>query len=134
MIQIILSQFHTKIFNVPVTTMNLRMQDMLQNKTQVETVNFRLYFKVIIRQNHSVWWWLWNKVENLQFQPASCFEAYLAFSRCRFSEFAFYCTFLNCRLVMVFWTMNLVAIIQAVTQILANTMQLTNINRFHIWL
>ena len=29
----------------------LRMQDMLQNKTQVETVNFRLYFKVIIRQN-----------------------------------------------------------------------------------
>ena len=25
------------------------MQDMLQNKTQVETVNFRLYFKVIIR-------------------------------------------------------------------------------------
>ena len=27
------------------------MQDMLQNKTQVETVNFRLYFKVIIRQN-----------------------------------------------------------------------------------
>ena len=24
---------------------------MLQNKTQVETVNFRLYFKVIIRQN-----------------------------------------------------------------------------------
>ena len=24
------------------------MQDMLQNKTQVETVNFRLYFKVII--------------------------------------------------------------------------------------
>ena len=23
------------------------MQDMLQNKTQVETVNFRLYFKVI---------------------------------------------------------------------------------------
>ena len=64
------------------------MQDMLQNKTQVETVNFRLYFKVII--------------ENLQFQPASCFEAYLAFSRCLFSEFAFYFTFLNCRLVMVF--------------------------------
>ena len=29
----------------------LRMQDMLQNKMQVETVNFRLYFKVIIRQN-----------------------------------------------------------------------------------
>ena len=29
----------------------LRMQDMLQNNTQVETVNFRLYFKVIIRQN-----------------------------------------------------------------------------------
>ena len=29
----------------------LRMQDMPQNKTQVETVNFRLYFKVIIRQN-----------------------------------------------------------------------------------
>ena len=27
------------------------MQDMLQNKMQVETVNFRLYFKVIIRQN-----------------------------------------------------------------------------------
>ena len=27
------------------------MQDMLQNKTQIETVNFRLYFKVIIRQN-----------------------------------------------------------------------------------
>ena len=25
---------------------------MLQNKTQVEAVNFRLYFKVIIRQNH----------------------------------------------------------------------------------
>ena len=24
------------------------MQDMLQNKTQVETVNFRLYFKVIM--------------------------------------------------------------------------------------
>ena len=30
------------------------------------------------------------------------FEAYLAFSRCLFSEFAFYFTFLNCRLVMVF--------------------------------
>ena len=30
------------------------MQDMLQNKTQVETVNFRLYFKVIIRQNHQL--------------------------------------------------------------------------------
>ena len=29
----------------------LRMQDMPQNKTQVETVNFRLYYKVIIRQN-----------------------------------------------------------------------------------
>ena len=29
----------------------LRMQDMLQKKTQVETVNFRVYFKVIIRQN-----------------------------------------------------------------------------------
>ena len=29
----------------------LRMQDMLQNKTQVETVHFRLYFKVIVRQN-----------------------------------------------------------------------------------
>ena len=57
------------------------MQDMLQNKTQVETVNFRLYFKVIIRQNDD---------ENLQSQPASCFEAYLAFSRCLFSEFAFY--------------------------------------------
>ena len=28
------------------------MQDMLQNKTQVETVNFRLYFKVVIRQNN----------------------------------------------------------------------------------
>ena len=27
------------------------MQYMLQNNTQVETVNFRLYFKVIIRQN-----------------------------------------------------------------------------------
>ena len=27
------------------------MQDMLQNKMQVETVNFQLYFKVIIRQN-----------------------------------------------------------------------------------
>ena len=27
------------------------MQDMPQNKTQVETVNFRLYFKVIIRRN-----------------------------------------------------------------------------------
>ena len=27
---------------------------MLQNKTQVETVNFRLYFKVIIRQNDDV--------------------------------------------------------------------------------
>ena len=27
------------------------MQDMLQNKTQVETVNFRLYFKVIISKN-----------------------------------------------------------------------------------
>ena len=27
------------------------MQDMVQNKTQVETVNFRLYFKVTIRQN-----------------------------------------------------------------------------------
>ena len=62
------------------------MQDMPQNKTQVETVNFRLYFKL----------------KNLQFQPASCFEAYLAFSRCLFSEFAFYFTILNCRLVMVF--------------------------------
>ena len=28
----------------------LRMRDMLQNKTQVETVNFRLYFKVFVRQ------------------------------------------------------------------------------------
>ena len=27
------------------------MQDMLQNKMQVQTVNFLLYFKVIIRQN-----------------------------------------------------------------------------------
>ena len=27
------------------------MQDMLQNKTHVETVNFRLYFKVIMGQN-----------------------------------------------------------------------------------
>ena len=27
------------------------MQDVLQNKTQVQTVNFRLYFKGIIRQN-----------------------------------------------------------------------------------
>jgi len=26
------------------------MQDMLQNKTQVQTANFRLYFKVIVRQ------------------------------------------------------------------------------------
>ena len=32
----------------------LRMQDMLQDKTQVETVNFRLYFKVIIRQDDDV--------------------------------------------------------------------------------
>ena len=27
---------------------------MLQNKMQVETVNFRLYSKVIIRENHSI--------------------------------------------------------------------------------
>ena len=27
---------------------------MLQNKMQVETVNFRLYFKVIIREKHSI--------------------------------------------------------------------------------
>ena len=55
---------------------------MIQNKTQVETVNFRL---------HSVWRWLWNKVENLQSQPASCFESYFEFSRCLvFSEFVFY--------------------------------------------
>jgi hypothetical protein len=33
---------------------------MIQNKTQVETVNFQLYFKVIFRQ---------NEVENLQYQP-----------------------------------------------------------------
>ena len=31
----------------------------------------------------------------IQFQPASCFEAYLAFSRCLFSEFAFYFMLLN---------------------------------------
>jgi hypothetical protein len=31
---------------------------MIQNKTQVETVNFRLYFKVIFRQ---------NEVENLHY-------------------------------------------------------------------
>ena len=29
----------------------LRMQDMLQNKTQVETVNFRFHFKVIIKHS-----------------------------------------------------------------------------------
>ena len=29
----------------------LRMQDLLRNKTQVETVNFRVYFKVIIRKH-----------------------------------------------------------------------------------
>ena len=62
---------------------------MLQNSTQVESVNFRLYFKVIIRQNQS---FCLMMTENLQFQPASCFEAYLAFSRCLFSEFAFYFT------------------------------------------
>ena len=43
------------------------------------------------------------KSKNLQFQPASCFEAYLTFSRCLFSEFAFFFTFLNCRLVIVFF-------------------------------
>ena len=29
----------------------MRIQYMIQNKTQVETVNFRLYFKIIFRQN-----------------------------------------------------------------------------------
>ena len=29
----------------------LRIQYMIQNKSHVETVNFRLYFKVIFRQN-----------------------------------------------------------------------------------
>ena len=42
------------------------------------------------------------KVENLQFQPASCFEAYLAFSRCLFFAICFLLYFLHCRLVMVF--------------------------------
>ena len=42
-----LSQFKKQIPKKDI----LRMQDMLQNKTQVETVNFRFYFKVIIRQN-----------------------------------------------------------------------------------
>jgi hypothetical protein len=42
------------------------------------------------------------KVENLQSQPASCFESYIEFTRCLvFSEFVFYFKFLNCRLVMV---------------------------------
>jgi hypothetical protein len=58
----------------------LRIQYIIQNKTQFEIVNFRLYFKVIFRQNNclknSVWRWLWNKVENLQSQTASCFELY----------------------------------------------------------
>jgi hypothetical protein len=31
--------------------MTMRIQYMIQNKTQVETVNFRLYFKIIFRQN-----------------------------------------------------------------------------------
>ena len=51
-----------------------------KQRTQVETVNFR------------------------QSQPASCFESYIVFSRCLvFSEFVFYFTFLNCRLVMVIY-------------------------------
>ena len=45
-------------------------------KAQVETVNFRLYFKVIFRQKSclkvTVRRWLSNKVENLQSQPVSC--------------------------------------------------------------
>jgi hypothetical protein len=36
---------------------------------------------------------IWNKVENLQFQPVSCFESYIVFSSCLvFSGFVFYCT------------------------------------------
>ena len=45
------------------------------------------------------WRWLWNKVENLQSQLASCFESYIVFSRCLvFSEFVFYFT-----LVQLLW-------------------------------
>ena len=36
------------------------MQDMLQNKTQVETVNFRRYFEVIIRQNEIQYFTTWT--------------------------------------------------------------------------
>ena len=47
----------------------LRMQDMLQNKTQVETVNFRPYFKVIIRKHilHSQDVFFWNLLFTLLF-------------------------------------------------------------------
>jgi hypothetical protein len=61
------------------------MQYIIQNKTQFETVNFRLVLNYILNS-----------------QTASCFELYIEFSRCPvFSEFVFYFIFLNCRLVMV---------------------------------
>ena len=84
----------------------LRMQDMLQNKTQVETVNFRLYFKV------------WNKVENLQFQPASCFEAHLAFPRCLFRNLLFTLLFSAkfLRNFAVLWWVAKIYISQSVSQ------------------
>ena len=53
------------------------MQDMLQNKTQVETVNFRLYFKVIIRQNEIQYLKYFLSLRQLQKPRAQCQKSIL---------------------------------------------------------
>ena len=92
----------------------LRIQSMIQNMTQLGwdckySTLFQSHLQIEeededdFERRRRRWRWLWNKVENLQSQPASCFESYIVFSRCVvFSEFVFYFTFLNCRLVMGF--------------------------------
>ena len=47
----ILCHYYTSKKQIPTIHDIVRIQYIIQNKTQFETVNFRLYFKVIFRQN-----------------------------------------------------------------------------------
>jgi hypothetical protein len=76
-----------------------------KQRTQVETVNFR------------------------QSQPTSCSESYIVFSRCLvFSEFVFYFTFLNCRLVMVIYSGCLISRVVSDAGIYCICVSITNIS------
>jgi hypothetical protein len=99
----ILCHYYTSKKQIPTIHDIVRIQYMIQNKTQFETVNFRLYFKVIFRQNEIQYFTQHIILYTTQRERESIFELYIEFSRCPvFSEFVFYSIFINCRLVMVF--------------------------------